>query len=56
MVCNFSPPNADGFSLNSHRFVLIWFHEFGHVAHMLINSCPMPMIAPTEMDYTELPS
>jgi len=59
LVCNFSPPDADGVSLLTHNDVLTLFHEFGHMLHHLLTRVDFPSIAGINgvpWDAVELPS
>jgi oligopeptidase A len=59
LVCNFSPPDAQGVSLLTHNDVLTFFHEFGHMLHHLLTQVDFPSIAGINgvpWDAVELPS
>jgi len=59
LVCNFSPPDAEGVSLLTHNDVLTLFHEFGHMLHHLLTRVDYPSIAGINgvpWDAVELPS
>ncbi len=59
LVCNFTPPDADGVSLLTHNDVLTFFHEFGHMLHHLLTRVDFPSIAGINgvpWDAVELPS
>lgn len=59
LVCNFSPPDAEGVSLLTHNDVLTLFHEFGHMLHHLLTRVDFPSIAGINgvpWDAVELPS
>ncbi len=59
LVCNFTPPDADGLSLLTHNDVLTFFHEFGHMLHHLLTRVDFPSIAGINgvpWDAVELPS
>jgi oligopeptidase A len=59
LVCNFSPPDADGISLLTHNDVVTLFHEFGHMLHHLLTRVDYPSIAGINgvpWDAVELPS
>jgi len=59
LICNFSPPDADGVSLLTHNDVLTLFHEFGHMLHHLLTQVDFPSIAGVNgvpWDAVELPS
>lgn len=59
LVCNFSPPDADGLSLLTHKDVVTLFHEFGHMLHHLLTRVDLPSIAGINgvpWDAVELPS
>ena len=59
LVCNFSPPDADGVSLLTHTDVVTLFHEFGHMLHHLLTRVDYPSIAGINgvpWDAVELPS
>jgi oligopeptidase A len=59
LVCNFSPPDAQGVSLLTHNDVLTFFHEFGHMLHHLLTRVDFPSIAGINgvpWDAVELPS
>jgi oligopeptidase A len=59
LVCNFTPPDADGVSLLTHDDVLTFFHEFGHMLHHLLTRVDFPSIAGINgvpWDAVELPS
>ena len=59
LVCNFSPPDAQGVSLLTHNDVLTLFHEFGHMLHHLLTRVDYPSIAGINgvpWDAVELPS
>jgi len=59
LVCNFSPPDAEGISLLTHNDVLTLFHEFGHMLHHLLTRVDYPSIAGINgvpWDAVELPS
>ena len=59
LVCNFSPPDAQGVSLLTHNDVLTLFHEFGHMLHHLLTRVDFPSIAGINgvpWDAVELPS
>ena len=59
LVCNFSPPDAQGVSLLTHSDVLTLFHEFGHMLHHLLTRVDFPSIAGINgvpWDAVELPS
>jgi len=59
LVCNFSPPDAQGVSLLTHDDVVTLFHEFGHMLHHLLTTVDYPSIAGINgvpWDAVELPS
>ena len=59
LICNFSPPDAQGVSLLTHNDVLTLFHEFGHMLHHLLTQVDYPSIAGINgvpWDAVELPS
>lgn len=59
LVCNFPPPDSDGFSLLTHTDVVTLFHEFGHMLHHLLTRVNYPSIAGINgvpWDAVELPS
>jgi len=59
LVCNFSPPDAEGVSLLTHNEVVTTFHEFGHMLHHLLTQVDYPSIAGINgvpWDAVELPS
>lgn len=59
LVCNFSPPDAQGLSLLTHDDVVTLFHEFGHMLHHLLTTVDYPSIAGINgvpWDAVELPS
>jgi oligopeptidase A len=59
LVCNYSPPDAEGVSLLTHNDVLTLFHEFGHMLHHLLTRVDFPSIAGINgvpWDAVELPS
>jgi oligopeptidase A len=59
LICNFSPPDAEGVSLLTHNDVLTLFHEFGHMLHHLLTQVDYPSIAGINgvpWDAVELPS
>jgi len=59
LVCNFSPPDAEGLSLLTHDDVVTLFHEFGHMLHHLLTTVDYPSIAGINgvpWDAVELPS
>ena len=59
LVCNFSPPGADGPSLLTHNEVVTLFHEFGHTLHHLLTEVGYPSVAGINgvaWDAVELPS
>ena len=59
LVCNFSPPDADGVSLLTHSDVVTLFHEFGHMLHHLLTRVDYPSLAGINgvpWDAVELPS
>ncbi|MDX1403006.1 MAG: M3 family metallopeptidase [Woeseiaceae bacterium] len=59
LVCNFTPPDANGVSLLTHNDVLTFFHEFGHMLHHLLTRVDYPSIAGINgvpWDAVELPS
>lgn len=59
LVCNFSPPVADGPALLTHDEVLTLFHEFGHGLHHMLTRMDYPGVAGIQgvpWDAVELPS
>ena len=59
LVCNFTPPDANGRSLLGHDDVVTLFHEFGHMLHHLLTRVDYPSIAGINgvpWDAVELPS
>lgn len=59
LICNFTPPDAEGVSLLTHNDVLTLFHEFGHMLHHLLTRVDYPSIAGINgvpWDAVELPS
>ncbi len=59
LICNFTPPDANGVSLLTHTDVLTFFHEFGHMLHHLLTRVDFPSIAGINgvpWDAVELPS
>ena len=59
LVCNFSPPVADGPALLTHDEVLTLFHEFGHGLHHMLTRMDYPSVAGIQgvpWDAVELPS
>lgn len=57
LVCNFPKPGA-GPALLSHRDVVTFFHEFGHLLHHIISTCELASFAGTNVarDFVEAPS
>lgn len=58
IVCNFTPPNANGVSLLTFDETTTFFHEFGHALHGLLSNTNYLTLAGTNVsrDFVELPS
>ena len=58
MVTNFNPPREDKPSFLSHKEVITFFHEFGHVMHNLCSEANFTKLSGTavERDFVEMPS
>ncbi|CAN5912914.1 M3 family metallopeptidase [soil metagenome] len=58
LVCNFPPPAADKPSLLPHSQVSTFFHEFGHLIHVLLSETELAYFAGTNVatDFVEAPS
>jgi Zn-dependent oligopeptidase len=58
IVCNFPRPSGDTPSLLTHREVLTFFHEFGHVLHGVLTTADLVRFSgvATERDFVEAPS
>lgn len=58
LVCNFPPPTADKPSLLPHSQVSTFFHEFGHLIHVLLSETELAYFAGTNVatDFVEAPS
>ncbi len=58
LVCNFPPPTADKPSLLPHSQVSTFFHEFGHLIHVMLSETELAAFAGTNVatDFVEAPS
>lgn len=58
LVCNFPPPSADKPSLLPHNTVVTFFHEFGHLIHVMLSETELAAFAGTNVatDFVEAPS
>lgn len=58
LVCNFPPANSDKPSLLPHSQVLTFFHEFGHLIHIMLSETELAAFAGTNVatDFVEAPS
>lgn len=58
LVCNFPPATADKPSLLPHAQVTTFFHEFGHLIHVLLSETELAYFAGTNVatDFVEAPS
>jgi thimet oligopeptidase len=58
LVCNFPPPTADKPSLLPHSQVTTFFHEFGHLIHIMLSETELAAFAGTNVatDFVEAPS
>jgi thimet oligopeptidase len=58
LVCNFPPATADKPSLLPHSQVTTFFHEFGHLIHVLLSETELAAFAGTNVatDFVEAPS
>jgi thimet oligopeptidase len=58
LVCNFPPQTAQNPSLLTHNSVLTFFHEFGHLIHVLLSETELAYFAGTNVatDFVEAPS
>jgi thimet oligopeptidase len=58
LVCNFPPATADKPSLLPHSQVTTFFHEFGHLIHVLLSETELAYFAGTNVstDFVEAPS
>ena len=58
IVCNFTPPTADGPALLTFDETTTFFHEFGHALHGLLSNVNYRSMAGTSVsrDFVELPS
>lgn len=58
LVCNFPPDTDTEPGLLTHQDVVTFFHEFGHLLHHLLSTCPLASFAGTNVarDFVEVPS
>jgi thimet oligopeptidase len=58
LVCNFPPATADKPSLLPHSQVITFFHEFGHLIHIMLSETELSAFAGTNVatDFVEAPS
>jgi thimet oligopeptidase len=58
LVCNFPPPSDGKPSLLPHNTVTTFFHEFGHLIHVLLSNTELAAFAGTNVatDFVEAPS
>ncbi|MGL4598662.1 MAG: M3 family metallopeptidase, partial [Bacteroidia bacterium] len=58
LVCNFPAPTAEKPSLLAHKQAETFFHEFGHLIHVLLSETELASLAGTNVatDFVEAPS
>ncbi len=58
LVCNFPPSTSDKPSLLPHSQVVTFFHEFGHLIHVILSETELSAFAGTNVatDFVEAPS